>query len=416
MTASAVVDRDTDERAAGSLPGHLARVGRPIATFLGPVVVLDAVLGFSLMFVMHNVTPKLPGGLLTALAVALVGAVRRPVLTIQWGGLLALCTTSILVFLVVESMHNHMPWAQRITKFVILAVASATVATGRIEPRSLIAGGGFGALVNVLLWMAHVAPDPYHPYLTGFYGDKNVAGMYYALWGILGLLLFRTNRSRVVWGALFAALLFATGSRTAMGGYILALLWVLLRNRVGLTFRLVLSALGFWLLTYAVKNFAESSAFGDRQGTDWYRHQIELAMAAKVAVTPWYGLGLTQGVVTLGGVRDAFFHDSYQQAFVEGGYPFLWGTLILFVVVGLGLFSSRVRVPPPLLISEAGIIVILVCAWKLGEVFMTLGAFLTLALCIAYRLGRDIDPNDDLSTFEHVRSSARPPMPPGGTS
>ena len=139
-------------------------------------------------------------------------------------------------------------------------------------------------------------------------------------------------------------------------------------------------------------------------------------MAAKVAVTPWYGLGLTQGVVTLGGVRDAFFHDSYQQAFVEGGYPFLWGTLILFVVVGLGLFSSRVRVPPPLLISEAGIIVILVCAWKLGEVFMTLGAFLTLALCIAYRLGRDIDPNDDLSTFEHVRSSARPPMPPGGTS
>lgn len=110
-------------------------------------------------------------------------------------------------------------------------------------------------------------------------------------------------------------------------------------------------------------------------------------MTAKTHVTPWYGLGLNQGFVQLGPDRTAFFHNSYQQAFVEGGWPFLLVVIVAFVVIGLGVFDRRVKIPPVLLRLEGGVVVLLVCAWKLGEVFMTLGAFLLLGLCIAHRLG-----------------------------
>ena len=154
------------------------------------------------------------------------------------------------------------------------------------------------------------------------------------------------------------------------------------------TVRLLVVAAGVWLLIYVESTFARAGIFADRTGTDMFRGQIEQAMADKVAATPWYGGGLNQGFVMLGGIRRMWFHDSYLQAFAEGGYVFLGITLVGFVVAGLGLFSPRLRVSRELLSAEAAIVTILVCAWKLGEVFMTVGAFIALGIAIGARFGR----------------------------
>lgn len=384
-------DREAEEaRQGNSIEARLARVGHVVSSFWGPIVLLDFFLGFCLMWVQYPLGgAQLYAGLVVALVMVVVGMFRRATLEVQWGGVLALLSLAMLTYLIVVSTLQHMPWSQRTSKFLLLFIMCAVLATGRMNIRSMIVGGMVGALVNVPMFYLNIAPNEYPPYMTGFYGDKNISGMYYALWGILGLQVLK-GRWRIAWYALSVVLVFLTGSRTSLAALFVAIAWVLLRNRVGMVARLVLFAMGYFGLVYAVSNLAENSAFGDRTGTDWYRHQIEIGMQAKADITPWYGLGLNQGFVNLGN-RIPRFHDSYLQAFVEGGYPFLWFTLVLFFVVGMGIFDNRLVVSFTRLTSEAAIIVVMVCAWKLGEVFMTFGAFFVLGICLAHRLGRPVE-------------------------
>ena len=185
-------------------------------------------------------------------------------------------------------------------------------------------------------------------------------------------------------------------SRTSISAFLLALAWLALRNRVSPLLRLLLAGAGVGLLIFVENTFARAGVFADRSDTDKFRDQIELAMQAKIDITPWSGMGLNQGFVMLGGVRRMWFHNSYQQAFVEGGYLFLGLTLFAFVIVGLGLLSKRWVVPTDLLAAEAAIVVVLVCAWKLGEVFMTLGAFFALGAAVGARFGEPRPPEPSL--------------------
>lgn len=365
-------------RALGAM-GHLT------ASFWGPVVVLDLLLGLSLMWAGYPLTATLPGSVAFAAGLVVVAAFRRPTLTVRGGGLLLAMAVGMLGYLVAVSVINGQPWTQRIEKFALFVLLAAALATGRVNIRSLVVGGCLGALVNVPLFYLGLAPNNYPPFLTGFYGDKNVAGLYYAVWGALGLLVWR-GKTAVLWVLTSGVFLFLTGSRTSMAAYIGALGWFVLRNRVGVAYRVVIGAIGLVTLLWAVDNLAESSAFGDRTGTDWYRHQIEIAMAAKVAITPWYGLGLNQGTVVIG-QRPQYFHDSYSQAFVEGGYLNLWVVVGVFVLIGAGVLDRRLHISRELLAVESAMIALLVCAWKLGETLMTTAGFLVLGIALAYRLG-----------------------------
>lgn len=356
----------------------------------GQLIVLDLLLGLSLIFLSYPVRPSLPGGIVTAAAMIAVGVCRRPTRRVAWGGTMLLGVAATFVYLAVVSAHEHVPWTQRMAKFVLLALAAAVVAVGRVDLRSLIVGGCLGAAVNVPCFYLGLTSNNYPPHLSGFYGDKNVAGMYYALWGMLGLAVLRRPRAQLAWVAFSLVALFLTGSRTAISAALLALIWVALRNRVNLPVRVALSAGGVLLLRYVEARFSRVSVYSDRGGTDWYRHQIDLATQAKVNLTPWTGEGLNQGFVVLGGIRRAWFHDSYAQAFVEGGYVFLGATLIAFGLLGLGLLSRRRQASRPLLMAEAGCVVVMVCAWKLGETFMTIGAFMALAIAVSYRFGEPL--------------------------
>ena len=370
---------------------RLDRVGKSIASWWGPIVVLDFVIGLSLTFVGYNVTGSVPGGVITAALIVFVGMWRPALVRVRWGGLLLLVMFALLIFLAAESRYNAMRWVQRDTKFLLILLACAVIASGRINIRSLIIGAMVGSLINIPMFYAGLTDNMYPPYLTGFYLDKNVAGMYYALWGCLGLTVL-PRRWRKWWVLLTFAILFLTGSRTSLAAYFMALAWMFMRPRTGIVFRIAVAGIGFWMLNWFIESLSHSKLFGDRAGDDWFRQQIETAMTAKVGVTPWYGLGLNQGFVLLGGVRSAYFHNSYQQTFVEGGWPFLLTVIIAFVIIGLGIFDRRVQIPPVLLRLEGSVIVLLICAWKLGEVFMTLGAFLILGMCLAHRFGVKHDP------------------------
>lgn len=376
---------------------RLNRVGVAVASWWGPIVVLDFLIGGSLTFVGYNVTGAIPGGVFTAAVIVFVGLWRPSLVRVQWGGILLVVMIALLVFLALESRYNGMRWFQRDTKFLLILLAAGTVASGRINIRSLLIGGMVGAVINVPMFYAGLTDNMYPPYLTGFYLDKNVAGLYYALWGCLGLIVL-PKKWRKWWIVLTFGLLFLTGSRTSLAAYLMGLGWMFMRPRTGIVFRFAVGGVGYWLLNYFINNLSQSKAFGDRTGDDWFRQQIEAAMTAKTHVTPWYGLGLNQGFVVLGGERNAFFHNSYQQAFVEGGWPFLLTVIVAFVVIGLGLFDRRVKIPPVLLRLEGAVIVLLICSWKLGEVFMTLGAFLLLGLCMAHRLGVRNGPSTTAST------------------
>ena len=383
--------REEERAFRRSVEGRIESVGKKVSSWWGPIVVFDFLAGVSLMFVGYNVTGNLPGGLLTAVVFTFVAMFRPATLKVKNGGLMFLAMLALLIFLAVESEYNGMRWVQRDSKFLIILLAAGVIASGRIHFRSLIIGGMVGALLNVPMFYLHVTPNMYPPYLTGYYLDKNVAGMYYAIWGVLGLTVL-PKKWHKYWIFLSFGLLFLTGSRTSMAALAVGLAWVLVRNRTGVVFRVILGILGYFFLDFVMNNFSQNKAFGNRTGDDWFRQQIELAMTAKTHVTPWYGLGLNQGFVVLGkgqgNQRNAFFHNSYQQAFVEGGWPFLLVVIIAFLVIGLGLLDRRPVIPKNLIRLEGSVIVLLVCAWKLGEVFMTLGAFVVLGMCLAYRLGQ----------------------------
>lgn len=366
---------------------RLERLRTDTVAFWDEIQALDFLCGALVVFSGFSVAGfPAPIGIVAAAIISGWAICVRPRQRVRWGGLMLLAGMALFAFLVRVSMTHDMPWTQRITKFVLLLTVAAVLAQRRIDIRSFLLGTMVMSVINAALFYVHLTPNRYPPYLTGFYDDKNVAGMYYALFGLLGLMVLRRWWA-LAWVLLSCVLVLLTGSRTSISAILLGLAWYALRNRVIPPVRWALVAFGVWLLTLVESQFARIGMFSDRTGTDWFRHQIDVATDAKISSTPWTGLGLNQGFAVLGGDRRVWFHNSYDQAFVEGGWIFVALTLLAFVVLGLGLLSLRRTVPRELLIAEAGIVVILVCGWKLGEVFMTLAGFIALGLAIGARFG-----------------------------
>ena len=89
-------------------------------------------------------------------------------------------------------------------------------------------------------------------------------------------------------------------------------------------------------------------------------------------------------------LRQALFHNSYALLRVEGGWPLVVAMLVLVVVVALGLFGINKEVSDDQRAVEAGLAVVLVCAWKLGEVFFTLPCLFLVGAAIALRYGKPV--------------------------
>lgn len=284
---------------------------------------------------------------------------------------------------------------------VILGV-TILIADKRINFKSLMLGLGVGMVINAIAFYLGIAPAAYGDALTGWLGDKNVAGMYYGIIPIILFGLFEKQWHRLLIVALSLPLLFETGSRTSMGGFILGVLWILFAKKANLFFKVILGFFFGWIFEWMQTNFADSSVFGDRTGTDWFREQIDIASWAKTEAAPWHGLGFGQATVILTNGEDMYFHNSYWTLLVEGGWP--WALAILgvtfyavFVWKQAGQRSNTERN----LTAEAATVFLAVCSWRLGEVMLTI----PWAFAVGYALSLTALPKKNILSYNATRFS-----------
>lgn len=275
-------------------------------------------------------------------------------------------------------------WTKRLVRIAFVLIVAIMIAVGRIDVPSLLRGVIFGLIVNVPAFLLGLTPRAYGDLLTGWLGDKNKAGMFYATIGVLAMWQARGRVSRLVLVLLFAVCIWFTGSRTSITAFALGTLWTWLLARRPSLVRLAGGLGAVQLLNYVEANFAQSGQFADRSGSDLLRGRIAEVVATKLAASPPQGLGLGEAYVTLQG-SNWYFHDSYATLRVEGGWFYLITVVTLTVLFGMRPMGSS-RSEYEGMVAQGATIAILVCATKLGEVFLTIPWALTFGVALNYVL------------------------------
>jgi hypothetical protein len=353
---------------------------QPAAPPAPPRHIIDGVL--MALFIFRIALPGLPETLPlgdAAAALLVVLALFRPSrYPSPAGGWYTAVCVFLLGFLVLSSLINDADFVRRLIKIVILMALGGVIASGRVDISSGLRGLGIALVINVPLYYLGLTPDKYAGSMTGFLGDKNVAGMYYAV--LPFLLLTLVKRVWVKWSVLVVGLVAVglTGSRASMGAYGIAVIWLFFSPRLKTFGKMVLGAVLFSVYEYIQVNFAQAGDFSNREGSDLLRARIDDAAQAKVDITPWFGGGLGEGQVQLSGLT-WFFHNSYLALVAEGGIVVLITVVGLYAVVGLRLFRPKIDAQNAVLVSAATVSLLLV-SFRLGEVFFTIPGFLILGI------------------------------------
>ena len=281
-------------------------------------------------------------------------------------------------------------WKRRLVRLALTAVLLMVLASGRIDFRSGLAGLGVGMLFNAFAFYTGFAPDNYGGYLSGFFEDKNVAGMAYAVFGVLMLAVVERRWARVLLVLLIGVLVWETGSRTTIAALAAGVGWIVLAPK--------LSVLGRWLLGIAIvigvsqvaEDYSQIGVFSDREGSDLLRSRIDAASEVKVHDAGFFGSGLGEAYVVFDDDPGKvwLFHDSYWTALVEGGWPWLLIVLGVTVVFALRPFARELSRQE--IVAQAATVTTLICAWRLGEVLFTLQWALVIAIALyAHARARD---------------------------
>lgn len=356
--------------------------GNPLQA-TGSSRLVDVVLGALLVAdgISAGVGPlSLPLAELAGVGLVVLAGFRRPHRSLAQFGVLAVLACALLLFLAVSSAVNGVAeedWLRRLFRIAVLTCLVGSFASGRLDLRGVLQGALAGLLLNIPLFYLGLVPDTYGGVLTGLLGDKNVAGLYYAVVPVLLMATTSNWRHRMLLLSAAVAGTALTGSRTSLAGLACAVIWLAVAPRLGLTLRWVLGiglGLGvFWLSDNLPRLFGY---FADRLGSDLLRERIQAATVEKLAETPWYGLGLGQAHVDLDDTT-WFFHNSFWGLFVEGGWPFLVIVVAAYVLLGMRPFRHAARTPARIVV-EAATLIFLVCASQLGEVFITVTGTLVL--------------------------------------
>lgn len=351
------------------MPDSAVRSPEPWHAFApGSARLVDAILAALLVVRLPAPGTNLPIAQLAIILLVVVALFRRPVRRFPaWFGVLSALAISVAV---VASVLGEVDFFRRLGNIALLFVMAGFLASGRIHVTSAIKGVAIALVLNIGLFFARLAPDTYGGVLTGFIGDKNVAGLFHAIIPFLLVLTVPPHR-RVLRAAILvigAGALVLTDSRTSMAAYAMGLVWFLLAPRLSRMLRVLLGvvlAVGFW---WADQNLSTFGAYSvSRAGSDALRARIDEAAAAKAALAPWYGEGLGTAVADIDGVQ-WYFHNSYDALRVEGGYLLMVVVVVLYLVAGLGLTVRATRDDPRHGVAAATL-VILLCATRLGEVF-----------------------------------------------
>lgn len=221
-------------------------------------------------------------GLLVALALK-----RRPAHKMELKSWVPTLLTLALIYVCAISAISHptsisSDWVRRASRIAFIIVIAMMLATERLHLGSILRGLTVGLVANVIAFELHLSPDTYAGALTGWVGDKNKAGMYYAVVGLLLLWQMRSRLARVSWAALVMVPLWMSQSRTSMTAYAMGVIWTWTIARRPVLIRWV-SAVGVVaLVQYIETSFAQIGDFASRWGSDLLRQRIEFATDQKL--------------------------------------------------------------------------------------------------------------------------------------
>lgn len=294
--------------------------------------------------------------------------------------------TVVLIFLFLISLVNEVDPLRRLFKLTILFLLAGAIAARKIDLIAGLTGLSVALLINIPLFFSGLTPDTYAGKLTGVIGDKNVAGLYYAVIPLLALMISKNMILRILIILSAFTALVLTGSRSSLAAFAFGLLWLFLAPRLKTFGKLILGLILLPIYIWINDNFSQVAEFSDRVGSDALRSRIDAASFAKTEAAPWYGMGLGESQVNIDG-KIWFFHNSFLALLIEGGFPLLIAIVGLYAVLGLRLFQPKI-INPVATYLETATVALLLCALRLGEVFFTFPGFLIvgigLSLSIAY--------------------------------
>ncbi|MGQ4535946.1 O-antigen ligase family protein [Dermabacteraceae bacterium P13264] len=376
----------------------LRRVGDRAYEVVGSIVIIDFFMGLLLVGDGYTISgTSWPVSILAIGLMVVAGFFRKPKNTVGnyfpafvLVGFAVIWTALVSLYVGVEVGDI----LRRVFRIAAVVMAGMFIIEGRIDTNSMLKGLGFGLVVNVGLFYAGMAPDLYGGYLTGFLGDKNKAGLYYLVGGMLSLIVVRKNFYLFISVLFLTGTVWLTGSRTTLAGLLMGFLWITVVTRFSRGFRILWAGAIVFMVNYMEENFARAGTFANRIGSDLLRERIDNATLLKIADTPWYGQGYGTATVKVEGIR-WFFHNSYLTLQVEGGWPYMVMIVGITVAIGFGLFRET-NYTRELRIAEASVVGLMVCAWKLGEVFLTNAWMLVIAAVVLAVLNRDREDADSL--------------------
>lgn len=354
--------------------GNVTAGAAGLAHHVGAIRIPDFIL-FFLLAAIGGVTtlPFQPTALVIGAAVALAST-RHPRFAL--GRMATWIPVSMLMLVYVGTVSllstpspGAADWRGRLLRIGVTLVFMFCIASGRLDLRSGILGYTTAMLVNILLFYLHLVSNTYGGYLTGWFGDKNVAGMVYCLFGVMLLWGARTRLMHVVIFVGIAVPLWLTGSRTSLAAYAAAGIWMLVARRLPLVGRWLLGFLIWGGIVLLATKFSQIGIFADRSGTDALRSRIDAGSLQKVHDSGFFGLGLGEAFVDLGNQGTWFFHSSYWTALVEGGW--LWAIFLVGITVLVMVRPFTAKLTREQVIAQGLGIAVLICASQLGEVFGT---------------------------------------------
>lgn len=370
-------------RAADRRLGFREALGQGAQT-VGELRVVELILGSLLIAEYEIPGPDIPASSIVLFAIIGLALFRRPtrvVRDLEWLVPLLVIALGYLavVSVVVEQDDWALDWKRRLLRIGMTAIIMCVLASGRMHLRSLVVGLSVGLVVNIPAWaVLGVGAQSYEGNLTGFLGDKNVAGLAYAVGVFAVLAVLHGRRTKLVFVVILLGGLWLTGSRTSLAACAAGLLWLVLAPRLHIILRWVLALLIYWGIQLVSEDFSQVGRFSDRVGSDLLRERIDRASLEAVHNAGFFGKGLGEALAIING-SGWFFHNSYWTALVEGGWPWLVVLLLITGVFVLKPFSGH-RPDFTEAAIQAGAVVLLVCSLRLGEVFFTMYWMLIIAL------------------------------------
>lgn len=403
---------DLAARRLAAATDSLGHSVRDTAHAVGQLRIPDLVLGFGMIFEGGLFGLPLPFNQIVIMALIALSFARRP--TRELGRLQSVVPLLVLglfylgmVSALSDPTEFAADWKRRLIRLSLTAFLVMIVASGRIDLRSLLSGLGAGLVTNFVLFYVGIAPDEYGGVLSGYFQDKNVAGMSYAVGGLLLLSLTNRCRRRIGLYLVIGLLVWFTESRTAISGYLSAGLWLVAAPRLPLIGRWGLALVIYLGVLTASEDYSQVGVFSNRTGSDLLRSRIDAASEIRVHQAGFFGDGLGEAYVRFSGQDHTwYFHNSYWSALVEGGWP--WLILVLGITVLYGFHPWRRELNSSQLLAQAAIICTLVCAWRLGEVLFTLQWALLLGFAL-HAFARPVmtDPACGSHRFAVINKSAR---------